>query len=395
MRLRPHFTFHSMIKLDQSVGEHFCYAPWNNIHINTQGTFKTCCAGETEIADLRATPIQEILNSSKLLEIKNSIFQNQTHPNCVQCVRQEKMTSNSERRWYEDIAQNQTLTVNSIDGNHLQNLDIRWSNTCNLSCVYCGHEASSQWAAHKKIPIERLDYSNTLPGVLEYINSNRSTLKNLGLLGGEPLLQKENEQLLDVIAPDVNINLITNLTVPLENNKIFNKLLEKNHVVWDISFDTVESKFEYVRHGGKWDLILKNIRYLQDAIKDRPKHIIGTAAVYSVYNALNLSEVHRYFLDNNLPTIRWNELHHPYILSVSNLPERFRLQAADECEKSIPFHNWHRQKTWLHEMANSLRKINNNNQDCNYLYEWHLTQENTYWPDFKYKFANLWPEYQC
>lgn len=382
-----------MIKLNKEIGQNFCYAPWTNIHINTEGSFKTCCAGESYIADLRLTPIDQVLQHKDLLAIKTNILNNEYHSNCSQCVRQEKMTSNSERRWYDDIAELGTIEINDITQSHLQNLDIRWSNTCNLSCVYCGPSASSQWASIKKLPIERLNYSETLPGIIDYINANRQTLKNLGLLGGEPLLQKENELLLDVIDPNVNINLITNLTVPLEKNKIFHKLLEKNNVVWDISFDTVESKFEYVRHGAEWQQIVSNIRYLQQAIKDKPKHIIGTAAVYSVYNALNLSEIHQYFLDNNLPTIRWNELHYPNELSVSNLPLELRLRAAEECEKSIPFHNWHRQKTWLQEMANSLRKVDNKNQSCHYLREWHHRQESIYWPDFKYKFIDLWPEY--
>ena len=381
-----------MIHLEKSIGANFCYAPWTNIHINTQGSFKTCCAGETEMDDLRLVPISQILQSSKLLTIKNQLANNQTHKNCVQCVRQEQMTSTSERRWYDDIAETKRITVNSIDQSHLQNLDIRWSNTCNLSCVYCGHEASSQWAAHKKIPIDRLDYSNTLPSILEYIDSNRATIKNLGLLGGEPLLQKENELLLDVISPDVHINVITNLTVPLENNKIFKKLLEKNRVVWDISFDTVEDKFEYVRHGASWNVILKNIRYLQEAVRDT-NHIVGTAAVYSVYNALHLQQIHQYFLDNKLPTIRWNELHHPSILSVSALPKKFRLLAAEQCIKSIPLHTWHRQRSWLEEMSNSLKEINNNTSDCQPLYSWHEIQEQTYWPEFKFKFKELWPEY--
>jgi hypothetical protein len=29
------------------------------------------------------------------------------------------------------------------------------------------------------------------------------------------------------------------------------------------------------------------------------------------------------------------------------------------------------------------------------LYDWHQDQEQKYWPDFKYRFADLWPEYQC
>jgi sulfatase maturation enzyme AslB (radical SAM superfamily) len=383
------------INLDNTIGQNFCYAPWTNIHINTEGAFKTCCAGDSFIADLRVTPISEIINSKLLLEIKQDIVNNQTHKNCAPCARKEEMTSNSERRWYNDIAENKTIAIESLEQQRLQNLDIRWSNTCNLSCVYCGPAASSQWAAHKKIPIERLDYSNTMAGILELIESNKGTLKNLGLLGGEPLLQKENEQLLDVIGADVHINLITNLTVPLENNRIFKKLLEKNNVVWDISFETIGEKFDYVRHGSTWETMLKNIRYLQDAVKDKPRHIVGTTGVYSVYNALNLSEVHQYFAENNLPQFRWTELHYPEILSVSTLPEKFRLRAADECEKSIQYMTWHRQKTWLQEMANSLRNITGTKDNCQDLYDWHVTQENTYWPDFKYRFADLWPEYQC
>jgi organic radical activating enzyme len=233
-----------------------------------------------------------------------------------------------------------------------------------------------------------------MPGIIAFIESNQSTLKNLGLLGGEPLLQKENDQLLDAIGPDVHINLITNLSVPLENNQIFKKLLDKNRVVWDISFDTVEQKFEYVRHGASWDLLLKNIRYLQDAVKDRPGHLIGVASVYSVYNALNLSQVHEYFADNNLPNMRWNELNNPVVLSVINLPKQFRDLAAQELEKSIPYHKWHRQKTFLQEMANSIRNTTTSKDNCNDLYEWHSKQEQTYWPDFKYRFADLWPEYR-
>jgi len=382
-----------MIKLTKEIGDNFCYAPWTNIHINTEGSFKTCCAGESYIADLRITPIEEVINHPELISIKNNVLNNQYHKNCSQCVRQETMTSNSERRWYDDIAELKTVEISAINDHHLQNLDIRWSNTCNLSCVYCGPSASSQWASIQKMPIERLDYSQTLSGIIDFIDKNKTSLKNLGLLGGEPLLQKENEQLLDAIGPNVNINLITNLTVPLEKNKIFHKLLEKNKVVWDISFDTVEEKFEYVRHGADWQLITKNIKYLQEAIKTKPGHIIGTAAVYSIYNAMNLEEIHKYFLENNLPTIRWNELHHPKELSVSTLPVEFRLRAAEQCEKSIKYHSWHRQQKWLQEMANSLRSMNSKTTNCNYLYNWHNSQETKFWPDFKYKFKDLWPEY--
>lgn len=382
-----------MIKLDTAIGSNFCYAPWTNIHINPQGSYKVCCAAREDLGDLRQIPITEILKSEKLLDLKQNILGNNPHKNCETCINHERRSSSSERGWYKDIAENKEIELNSIYDQHIQNLDIRWSNTCNLSCVYCGPDASSQWAALKHMASERIDYSNTLPGIVEFINANKKTLKNLGMLGGEPLLQKENLTLLDAIDDDVNINLITNLSVPLESNKIFHKLLSKNRVVWDVSFETLENKFEYVRHGSSWELITKNIRYLQDAIKDKPRHVIGITGQFSVYNALDLSKVNKYFFENNFPQPRWNELTYPEILSVSKLPNRFIQKSVIELEKSIQYIKWPRQQKFLSDMANNLKNLDNDKINCNDLIQWHERQETKFWPDCKYKFVDLWPEY--
>lgn len=381
-----------MIKLHNSIGKNFCYAPWTNIHINTEGQLKTCCAGTKGLTNVRQNPIDVALVSDELLDIKNKLLNNQPHSNCDQCIDREKMTDHSERDWYNDIADEQVIEITSIDQTHLQNLDIRWSNTCNLSCSYCGPDASSQWANLKKFPIQRMDYNKGLESVLNFISKNKHTVKNVGLLGGEPLLQKENEFLLDEIGEQTKINVITNLTVPLDSNKIFKKLLGKKYVKWDISFDTVEKRFEYVRHGASWEQILKNIKKLQDATKDT-EHDVAIAAVYSVYNALNLKELHEYFLDHKLPQLGWNELVFPDILAVRNLPEHFRMIAADQCLNSIRFHSWDRQKNWLRDMSANLRAIKNDKNSCESLYQWHKHQEDTYWPNFKYRFEHLWPEY--
>lgn len=382
-------------KLQAEIGKNFCYAPWTNIHINTGGTYKTCCAGTEEIGDLRTVPIKDLLSNQKLIDIKKSIFQNQSHSNCDICYRQEKHSSVSERAWYNDIAENQTVNLTNLENTKLQNLDIRWSNTCNLSCVYCDHEASSQWANLKKQPVDRLNYDNTISDIVAFIDANKSTLKNLALLGGEPLLQKENDRLLDAIDDDVHINVITNLSVPLHNNRIFQKLITKNKVMWDISFETVEERFEYVRHGSSWKLMLENIKYLKDCIKDRPGHLIGITSQYCVYNAMSLSTLHEYFADNDLPMMRWNELHYPNVLSVSSLPQRFRATAIQELEKSIQYHYSPNQERFLQDMINSLKAVKSGNQEeCNSLYNWHANQEQTYWPNFKYKFADLWPEFR-
>lgn len=380
------------IELKPEIGPNFCYAPWTNIHINTQGTYKTCCAGTEEIGDLRLIPIRELLAKQQLFSIKESLYQNQSPSNCKICERQEAHSSVSERSWYNNIAEYKTINIDNIGSQNLQNLDIRWSNTCNLSCVYCDHEASSQWAILKKQPIERLDYSQTLPDILEFIDSNRATIKNLALLGGEPLLQKENDSLLDVIDNHVHINIITNLSVPLENNRIFHKLLKKDNVMWDISFETVESRFEYVRHGSSWSLLTKNLKYLKDCTQGT-NHNIGITSQYSVYNAMNLSEIHQYFADHDFPMMRWNELHYPNILSVASLPKKYLDKAITELELSKQYHYMPVQERFLSDMAKSLATIQSTKQDCTDLYKWHIDQEQKYWPNTNLKFENLWSEF--
>jgi MoaA/NifB/PqqE/SkfB family radical SAM enzyme len=382
-----------MITLDKSIGANFCYAPWTNIHINPQGKYKVCCAASEVLGDLRSESINELVKSTKLTDLKNDLLNNEPNLNCTICRRQELNSSSSERSWYDNIAQNKPINLNSLNDYNVQNLDIRWSTTCNLSCVYCDAEASSQWAELKNLKNERLDYTTTLPDILEFIQKNKNTIRNLGLLGGEPLLQKENAHLLDVIDNDVNINVITNLSVPLEKNKIFHKLIEKNRVVWDVSFETIEEKFEYVRHGSSWELIVNNIRFLQNLIKDRPGHIIGITGQICVYNALDLSTVCKYFVDNNFPQPRWNELTYPSVLSVASLPNRFIKQSIIELQKSAEFVHWHRQKQMLNELAKNLNLLDNQINNCSELIAWHQKQETEYWPKFKYKFADLWPEY--
>jgi hypothetical protein len=109
---------------------------------------------------------------------------------------------------------------------------------------------------------------------------------------------------------------------------------------------------------------------------------------------MNLVELHQYFLDNNLPLMRWNELHYPNILSVSSLPKYYLNIAIEQLELSKRFHDKPVQKRFITDMANSLQNIDNNKTNCDELYAWHHDQEQIYWSGTNLKFANLWPEYR-
>ncbi len=86
---------------------------------------------------------------------------------------------------------------------------MRWRNTCNLACVYCDSSLSSTWAKELNEPI-RVD-EQQLAKTKEYVLANAPNLKNVYLAGGEPLLMKENSELLDRLDPSCTVRINTNL----------------------------------------------------------------------------------------------------------------------------------------------------------------------------------------
>ena len=159
----------------------------------------------------------------------------------------------------------------------------------NLTCNYCYEYFSSKWAEIKGIKVNAnkdIAEEKVFSFIEENMKKNPDVKYNVNLLGGEPLLQKPNSKLLDTISSRSDIYILTNLTVPLETNKIASKLLEGDNVAWGISFETIGKRFEHVRYGGDWDQLVKNLRYLRDS-KVRS---IDSHPLYCVYSAFNLVE---------------------------------------------------------------------------------------------------------
>jgi len=211
------------------------------------------------------------------------------------------------------------------------------------------------------------------------------------------LLQKENIQLLDIVSNDVHVNIITNLSVPLANNKIFKRLLDMQNVMWDISFETVDLRFEYVRRGASWSTMILNLRMLQDAIADRPGHRVGITGQYSVYNCLDLVDLYRHFDLYALPTLRLNELQYPHELSVFSLPTDLMRQAAEQAILATEYTkrtHQHDQTELLLNIADRLNTSNNDHADIEKLYKWHAYQEEKYWPNSTLTFESLWPKFR-
>lgn len=266
----------------------YCSSIDVGLFLETNGTVRTCCSGHS-LGNIRTESITDIFSSPKFIEIKSEIDAGRPHPSyCKTCVDMEAQSGHSTRDYYKNFATDGSRTIRQID--------IRWSNVCNLSCRMCSPEYSSDWAKRLSVPIEntRRDYYTD---ILDTIAQHRDTIEQVDLLGGEPLMQRQNEQLLELLPKDIPIHVLTNLSVPLENNRIYQLLCKRTRVKWIISLDHIGAKLEYIRHNADWSRIEHNLRLLK---QDFPGQQIGIIPTYSVWNSLDLQEIYQYADTNNL-----------------------------------------------------------------------------------------------
>ena len=367
------------------MNDFYCAAPWRGLHINPRGDVKTCCAGDPNmLGNLNTQSIEKILHGPIMQEIRQSIRQGKPHTYCYNCVQAERY-GRSERDWHNEV--NPDFDPALVDDlEHIPVLvDIRWNTTCNLSCNYCGDKCSSKWADLKKISFKsgiRPYYEQ----VYDYLNTHQTHIKEVALVGGEPLLLKENEQLLDGIPKNCILSLITNLSVDLENNKIFQKLKNRK-VQWSASFDNINKQFEYVRHGGNWSQIEKNIKL----IAELPGHEIGVHAVYSVYNATRLNEFTDWTKEQGF-NIHWQSLYQPECLNPLRLGPGIQKLALLELEKVL-----NRQDLTVDE-RDFFEQALSNNYTTTYPslikeLQTHINEmELVYHQDQQGNFNKLWPE---
>ena len=163
-------------------------------------------------------------------------------------------------------------------------LEVFFSNTCNLGCLYCGPTLSSvintenqKFGTLEKTisllaPIET-HHKELIPSFWEWFPTGFVKLKRFGVLGGEPFYQKEFEKLLDMIDqhpnPDCELNIVTNLMVSPDRLSMFVEKLKKllltkkiKRVDITCSIDCWGPQQEYVRWGIDLEKWQKNFETL-------------------------------------------------------------------------------------------------------------------------------------
>lgn len=314
----------------------FCPMPWTGLMYNHDGMVKNCIRSSTPIGDLKNDDIQSILHGKINQKTQNLMLSDRPADGCHGCYDLEsgKKSWNvaSDRLFYLRELKNIDKTVYKADTHALNVIDVRWSNLCNFSCIYCGPEFSSRWAIElNQIPKKPSDQQ--LSEFKKYILDNVPNLKHVYLAGGEPLLMKENMQLLEALYkqnPEVNLRINTNLS--MVDTKIFDLICEFKNVHWTISVESLHDEYEYIRHGGSWPDFTKNLSHIMTK-----SHLISFNMLHFLLNPFSLFDCVDWLLDRGFHPNSFviGPLLGPKWLDIRHLPEDMLKSIDDTLSKRI------------------------------------------------------------
>ena len=243
----------------------FCPIPWTGFMYNSNGDIMNCIRSQLPIGNLQDKSIHDILAENT--KIKQNMLEHKDGPGCYVCYNLEKNKKSydivSDRVFYlKELKEVDNTLYDNLNNFDLHKIDIRWSNVCNHACVYCSSDYSSKWANELKIKVSEPP-KERIEELKQFVFDNVHKLKHVYLAGGEPLLMKENLELLNILQernPNVNIRVNTNLSKTGTN--VFEKITEFKNVHWTVSLDTIEKQFEYIRYGGVWNDFLDNLKII-------------------------------------------------------------------------------------------------------------------------------------
>jgi len=253
-----------MTPKDVLTNKHFCPMPWTGLMYNVDGRVKNCIRSAGSLGNIKDNAIEEILLGPINVTKQTNIIDNQPAAGCHTCYDLEHGKEGfdiiSDRIFYIREFKQTPLDTYRPNNFNLQTVDVRWTNLCNLACVYCGPDFSSKWANELNV-IRSTPTDEQQEKFKEYIFKHAKNLKHVYLAGGEPLLMKENLELLQKLNPNVNLRINTNLSKV--DTGVFDAVCQFKNVHWTVSAETTEDEFEYIRFGGKWQDFLDNLNIIR------------------------------------------------------------------------------------------------------------------------------------
>jgi sulfatase maturation enzyme AslB (radical SAM superfamily) len=358
--------------LSPETNKSFCILPWVHLTLFPEGSVKLCCKATEYLKQddvplsLQSQGLHAVWNSAYMRETRKKMVDGRPVKACADCYHLERAMGESYRtyqneRWKAVLGPKFDSLVEESKHRDLAAPDapvfyqLMPGNLCNLKCRMCSptfsslierDEVHSRWTGpalgktgspvvfHPGVRLPGEDRRPNGPWyrddawVREVLLKNSRDLRALYFTGGEPMIEKQVENILDhLIAEGVagNVFLEMNTNATVLRDGMLEKLQRFQGCNLGLSLDGYGRYHEYIRYPARWSVIEKNVERL--AAIGSPRFTIAANPVLQVYNVLNIVEALEFFDRMGL----WHHItvaETPWYLSVHSLPARVRGVAA-------------------------------------------------------------------
>ena len=311
-----------------SENKSLCSYPWRGACIYPTGLVKPCCywlSANGNINEANSNIKNDPRNSLEWNNIREDMLAGKPVKGCEKCQEMESVGTHSGR-----LSSLQYLVPTENKLAPLEDLEVSFSNLCNLACVGCGDFNSTKWST-ENIKAGRRGMK-LIDNKFDWSSWDLSNLKTLKILGGEPFMEPDRfcELLESVNLSEIELVVNTNGTI-LPNQRL-KALIEKcKKVKFLVSIDGIGLVNDWNRWPGKFQNIVESMRVYEIWWKDYNNIMLKTHSVVNIFNIFTMQDFIN-FMKKDFPswTASFMWVNNPGWQSVHSLPQEVKTKLINE-----------------------------------------------------------------
>jgi len=281
-----------------TTNKSICAYPWRAACIAPVGIVKPCCYWLSRNGSLtveNSNVSENPRNSHEWTTIKADMLTGNPVKGCERCYEMEAvgMTSGRESSLHY-------MTPTDIESAPLEDLEVAFSNLCNLACVGCSDLHSTKWST-ENIKAGRPGMK-LIDNKFDWSSWDLSQLKTLKILGGEPFMECDRfcELLEKIDLSQCEVIVNTNGT-HLPNKRLRVLLEQCKQVRFLVSIDGLGSVNDWNRWPGKFSTAIETMHTYQSWWGEHENIILTSHTVVNIYNIFTMSDFIEY-IKTTFPT---------------------------------------------------------------------------------------------
>lgn len=334
--------------------------------LNYKHGYASCCAIQTDrLKWFKDSYIpSKIYNSKNFVKLRQDLSNNIWPPGCNLC---QDMCDKGVRRTAM-ISDKPADAIKYLDNNGvmkfegLRNIELRFSNACNMSCLHCSSVYSSGWVKrlenytpqyddmyldqlNKNVHVNEGEDPTKLKLTVSQVEeickdliNNFPKIEKIDISGGEVLIQKQFWKTLELLAKHPNaknmfMTFYSNFNAEADYNRLSDLLSKYGNSDITISIDAGKNIYSYFRDGD-WSKLTENVEKFR-SINDFTT--MKCVVTFSAYQLLDIENIYRSIFPLNFEWVKTSLVQTPKYINPAILIHDFRDVLLEDFNKTISY----------------------------------------------------------